>query len=215
MRAVLALLLATLAACAHAPATITAEPSAAHWMLHAEGRFIGSATAIAPDRLLTNRHVVGARTAMRATAPDGAAHGVRVLAVGRDVDVALLALDAATASPALPRAHGPSPGEPLSVSGAIGGQRQSGHGRTLAPQANGLRAAMLPVAPGYSGGPVLDGEGRLVGIVVAAAAGSLAEARQLAATRAGEPLGERLVLIIPPATAMAALGEPAMSPPSR
>jgi S1-C subfamily serine protease len=203
----LALLLAiATAGCAHGPATTTPAPAAAHWMLHADGRFIGSATAIAPDRLLTNRHVVGDRAVLDATGPDGRTQPARVVARGRDADVALVALGAPTASPAAPRLDVPPAGETLVVSGAIAGQRQSGAGRVAAHQAGaGLRAAMLPVAPGYSGGPVLDSEGRLVGIVMAAAAGSLAEARQLAATRAGEALVERLVLVIPPAAAMAAL----------
>lgn len=203
--------LALLSACATLPAPMEPLPpqAAAHWTLSEGGRFLGSATAIAPDRLLTNRHVLpGPDRRILATAPDGTAHPVRVLAVARRQDVALLALPGPVAAPLGPPVGAPAPGAALTVVGAVGGQRLAGSGQAEGAGAPpGLLLATLPAAPGFSGGPVLDARGGFVGIVMAAVARDMGEARQLAAAPGSGWPAPRRVLVIPAGAALAAVEE--------
>jgi S1-C subfamily serine protease len=207
LASVLALLL--LSACASLPPPEPPPGPHPHWTLSEGGRFLGSATAVAPDRLLTNRHVLpGPDRRLLATAPDGTAHPVRVLAVARRADVALLALPGPVAQPAGPPARPPAPGEGLRVIGAAGGHRLAGTGRAEAEGAPpGLLLATLPVAPGFSGAPVLDARGGFVGIVMAALARDRAEARQLAGAPGATGASPRRVLVIPAEAALAAVAE--------
>jgi S1-C subfamily serine protease len=204
------LALALLSACAGVPPHTELPPeSHAHWTLSEGGRFLGSATAVAPDRLITNRHVLpGPERRLTATAPDGTAHPVRVLAVARRADVALLGLAGPVAQPLGAPAQPPVAGEALRVIGAVGGQRLGGVGRAEGEGAPpGLLLATLPAASGFSGGPVLDARGGFVGIVMAAMARDLGEARQLAGVQGAAAPALRRVLVIPAEAALAAVAE--------
>ncbi len=186
-------------------ADATAAASALHWTLSTEdGVFLGSATAIGPRQLLTNRHVVAAAQG-RAIIARQQERRFPIMQVqeSRTADLALLALGMAPSVVAGPvailRRSTPAAGEILAVAGAQSGERRVGTGQALATGAAyglGLRLARLPAAPGFSGGPVVDLEGRLVGIVMAGASESLAQARRLSAIGAGDPLQQGPVLLV-------------------
>jgi S1-C subfamily serine protease len=148
------------------------------------GPITGSSFQIADGIVLTNAHVVGSarpgsemfllvddgRRRMRARA--------RVLAVSSRMDVALLKV-ASGLLPVAPRADAPlGRGRPVRAAGVVAeysgpGPRLELGGRiasdvlTLRPFGPGLIAEMPGIRRGFSGGPVFDGEGRLVGMVAA------------------------------------------------
>ena len=176
----------------------SAAAAALHWSVETDaGRFLGSATAIAPDRLLTNRHVVGEGGGVVARRA-GVAVAVSAIRRADGADAAVLHLTEAAAVPGAPVAAAPRPGEPLAVAGARGGVPQTGAGVAQAGEApSGLALARLPAAPGFSGGPVVDGAGRLAGIVVAALEPDARAARALAMGPGLGPAAPRQVLFLP------------------
>lgn len=213
MRALLLLVLPILVGCAGAPARIAEgsvpEPpvaaTALHWVVEdAAGRPLGSATAIGPGMLLTNRHVIGGHQGI-VVRRAGEASGHPVLAVARSerADAALLRVAPGVLPSGIVLAGAPpAPGAALAAAGVLEGARRVSIGRAGSAM-EALRAgpghavARIAAAPGFSGGPVTDGEGRLVGIVVAAMLDSRAEAFRLAAHAAEAVLAERLVLYLP------------------
>lgn len=192
--------------------------AALHWTIATvEGRFLGSATAIGSGRLLTNRHVVAAARGVAMVARQG----TTVFAVGRQhvsgsEDLAMLEVAGVEAAPLRLRTDPPASGEWLGVAGAAAGVAEQRDGEAIAGAAAarfsaGRRVARLPVLPGFSGGPVVDEDGLLVGVVVAAAAASMEDAISLSAMRHRGPLVRRIALLIPPQaimTALAAFGVP-------
>ncbi len=126
------------------------------------------------------------------------------------LDAALLALPLHVGEAPALREAAPQAGEWLAVAGAVAAVPRLDAGEALDPAqaarfGRNLRMARLPVAPGFSGGPVVDAQGRLVGIVVAAAAGSMAEAQRLAAGRPSGSLEPRSALLLDPGAALRAL----------
>lgn len=178
----------------------------------AEGRLLGSATAFGPGRLLTNAHVVAAARGQRIVVRHGETRrAVGETRIAADADVALLHVaDRDLAMPEM-RLGLPGEGERLAIAGVVAGGLRVASGSAL-PHSVARRlgydmlAARLPVARGYSGTPVVDAEGRLVGIVAAAAANDLVSARLLAAQARQEAPLTWVTLIVPIHLALSRFG---------
>ena len=138
----------------------------------------GSGVVISSDgELLTNHHVVDKATEIRCQLSDGTAYTAKTIGSDKDLDVALLKLDLPAGAPSLASAE--LSGDPVSVGdvvlamGAPWGLARSvtmgiisctdryleGHGQyTLWYQTDAA------IAPGNSGGPLVDTAGRVVGL---------------------------------------------------
>jgi serine protease Do len=136
--------------------------------------FLGSAFLWGDGTLaVTNAHVVGAAKRVELRAADGRRLSAPVVArdVGRDI--ALIAVEAAAFGPGLvPAAALPGPGapvwavgSPLGAAFSVSAGSISAVGRQVEP-ATPVRYLQHDAAvnPGSSGGPLVDAEGRLVGM---------------------------------------------------
>lgn len=133
----------------------------------------GSGVVVAPGRVLTNAHNLRDRTTQVAFA-DGRVEQGRVLAADVGADLAVLDVDTADlaqvtwadASPGLGTAvfalARSSAGERLTV-GFVSGVRRAFRGPRGRRIEGGLEHT-APMARGASGGPLADGEGRVLGI---------------------------------------------------
>ena len=122
--------------------------------------------------ILTNNHVVGRQTPIVMLQNDGE-YESRLLARDPDVDLALLAIEATGLAPLRPAAVSPRVGELVFAFGHPWGQRntvtrgiisalafaQNRRGDTLP-----IVRSDVPLAPGNSGGPLVNANGEVVGI---------------------------------------------------
>lgn len=141
-----------------------------------DGKFqsLGTGFLVRPDLAVTNHHVIGdGRDFVLEDSAGGTRKIIAVEAVDRDADLALLRLEAPSgkAPPVLELGDSTkvAEGAPLValgnprgltfsvVAGVLSGRRTI-EGRDM------LQVAM-PVEPGNSGGPLLDREGRVVGVI--------------------------------------------------
>ena len=150
------------------------------------GRGFGSGSIWHPDGLIiTNAHVVSAprrrpsrgpsNPGLRVTMPDGQTHPARLLAQDPENDLAALSVDARDLTPIpLGESRNLQPGQwvtamghPWGVPGAATGGAVIGWGSDLPETRSQDRewiAVGLSLRPGHSGGPLVESEGRLVGI---------------------------------------------------
>ena len=155
-------------------------PAVAHIAVidaEARSRGIGSGVVFAPDGyLLTNNHVVAGAARLVASMPDG--HQIEAKPVGYDpaTDLAVLRL----AAGGLPFAEFGSSarlrvgqlvvaiGNPLRFQATVTAGIVSALGRSLRSPSGRLIDSVIqtdaPLNPGNSGGPLVDGNGRAVGI---------------------------------------------------
>lgn len=139
------------------------------------GISFGTGFIVAKEHVMTCAHVVGDSARIRVTSSRGTTHEARVVAKDAANDWCLLAVDGLSGEP-IPMAPGtPSVGATIYCLGyPLGGVQDSDD-----PIAGGGNVAALkridgddrflqitaPINPGNSGGPVLDQQGRWVGIV--------------------------------------------------
>jgi serine protease Do len=152
------------------------------------GRSGASGVVWPPGAVLTNHHVVdGAAAEVPVTLADGRVLAARVVRASRGLDLALLALEAGALTPApigdstrlrvgeLVFAVGHPWGQPWVVTTGI----VSGLGPVRLPGRKGaarLIRSDVRLAPGNSGGPLLDARGRVVGLNAMILGGDLAVA---------------------------------------
>lgn len=178
--ALLALSLVMTVSCARLPgeeARATPVASIAAWgfaALSAHGAPLGSAVAVAPDRLLTSAHLLPeGLDRVRARRGDGMALvEAVVLARSGMMDLAVLAVPPGTFEPVSPHGAPLRPGERIWALGSPSAGPAMAVGAvtvpTVAMQGRGQGfIARIGALMGYSGGPALDGEGRLRGLVTA------------------------------------------------
>ncbi|HXQ35351.1 MAG TPA: trypsin-like peptidase domain-containing protein [Anaerolineales bacterium] len=122
--------------------------------------------------ILTNNHVVGRHTPIVILQNDGE-YESRLLARDPDVDLALLSIEATNLTPLKPASVSPRVGEMVFAFGHPWGQRntvtrgivsalafaQNRRGDTLP-----IVRSDVPLAPGNSGGPLVNANGEVIGI---------------------------------------------------
>lgn len=122
--------------------------------------------------ILTNNHVVGRRTPSVILQNDGE-YESRLLARDPDVDLALLSIDAAGLPPLNPASVSPRVGEMVFAFGHPWGQRNTVtrgivSALTFAQNRRGDKLPIVrsdvPLAPGNSGGPLVNASGEVIGI---------------------------------------------------
>lgn len=156
-------------------------PKGAYHASVVNGDILGSAFMIEDGLVVTNAHVVtGRRVGQKITliVPSGRRISARIRAVSTQMDLAILSVSDKTL-PTVPQtpqhirrgtqvvavgivAHHSNPNRRHMIRGIVA----SGT-RALAPFGRGVIARMPAVQRGFSGGPVFDTRGRLVGMVSA------------------------------------------------
>jgi peptidoglycan-N-acetylglucosamine deacetylase len=136
--------------------------------------FSGTAFSVAPELLITNRHVVSGCSSVEVISPDGRRTG-SIEAADADIDLAILRVKGLTGTTA--KLRGPNDvflGEPVLVFGyPLTGQLSSGGNFTsgLVSALRGLRDSAnhlqitSPIQPGNSGGPLMDSSGLVIGVI--------------------------------------------------
>ncbi|WP_182540568.1 S1 family peptidase [Nocardioides ginsengisegetis] len=131
----------------------------------------GSAVVLSPTTLVTNRHVVAGARTMAVRAPQGAMTRVDSWVVSRRDDLALLHLASPITSAPVSLSTDPTPGDLVAALGyPLGGPLRTAQGRVVGvgdvPGVSGaMITASMDILPGNSGGPLVNTEGELVGLI--------------------------------------------------
>jgi S1-C subfamily serine protease len=135
--------------------------------------------------VLTNNHVIRGSTDIQVTTSNGNTYTARVIGADPTDDVALLQLDGASGlSTILPDTQNLTKGTPVvAIGNAYGTGNPSATGGTItgldqtitagdpgspSERLHGVIQTNAPIAPGNSGGPLVDTQGEVVGMVTAA-----------------------------------------------
>lgn len=135
----------------------------------------GAGFAVAPHLIVTNRHVVEGADPLEVTTWDGRALEVDVAGMAQDHDLAVLETIRTLQRPLEFSSGSAREGDLIHVVGyPLGGQFSiirglivdQVDGRPFEDRSHVLRVKAV-VLPGYSGGPILGGQGEVVGVVYA------------------------------------------------
>jgi S1-C subfamily serine protease len=137
----------------------------------------GSGFVLEPGVIVTNRHVVGQPREITISTWDGRSFAARVEGIALDADLAVIQVSSADLPVATLRTTPPERGEAIAVIGYPGGGAATiTTGRVLGSTREPVLGEQVPaivvdaaVRPGNSGGPVIDAEGRVIGVVFALA----------------------------------------------
>lgn len=135
----------------------------------------GSGVAIGPDIFVTNHHVITGAKEIQVATWDGRSLPVQVSAVSESNDLSVVRVDGGLPDVATVEGDLPSPGDAVTAVGYPGGGEftlSEGHvvdvvdGEPFSQPGKVIRAT-ASVRPGNSGGPLLDGDGNVVGVIFA------------------------------------------------
>ncbi len=146
------------------------------------GAEAGSSWPLAPGYFVTNAHVVAGSSSVEIDTPNGARHSARVVLFDPDTDLAVLYAPALSLRPLVVVDSTPARGTsgavigypegggeqvvPAAVSGSESATGYNIYGDTLVTRRIEVLAAR--VIPGNSGGPIVDVDGQVIGVVFAA-----------------------------------------------
>ncbi len=166
----------------------------------------GSGFAVTPDGyILTNSHVVHTARGITVLTPTGERVEARLVGDDPATDLAVVRADASALPAYLPVDAALSPrvgqlavaiGNPLGFESTVSTGVVSALGRSLRGKGNRLIDGVIqhtaPLNPGNSGGPLLDGAGRVIGVNTAIIARSQGIGFAIAVETAGWVLGQIL-----------------------
>lgn len=168
------------------------------------GAEAGSSWPIGNDHMVTNAHVVAGSNQVQVVTPDGATHAATVVLYDPDIDIAILDVPGVNLN-ALPMAtDDPARGTTGAVIGYPGGLQEQVVPAAVrgTEQARGeniynsdevtrdIEVLSAHVIPGNSGGPMVDANGTVIGLVFAASVSTNDEGYALTMSQVGPAISD-------------------------